>query len=58
MKKLQLPNGYSLNREYCGYKNKFYVLRYYGDFVNSFEYKENAINHAIKLDKEKYPERY
>jgi hypothetical protein len=37
---------YTITKEFCGYSQKMYVLRFCGDFLGSFEKKYNAVSAA------------
>lgn len=51
--KIQQDKRYSINKEYCGYKNKRFVLRFCGDFIASCENKNLAYFKAIKHSNER-----
>ena len=45
--------GYSVSKEYCGYPEKRYVLRFRGEFVCSCKDKKDVILNAIFHDDER-----
>lgn len=50
---IQKDNRYTINKEYCGYKTKRFVLRFCGDFITSSENKNLCYFSAIKHNKER-----
>lgn len=45
---IQLDKRYSVSKEYCGYNEKRYVLRFCGEFVASSEHKNLCLLYAKK----------
>lgn len=40
-------NGYSFNKEFCGYPEKRIVVRYMGEFIKSHKDEKDAVLTAI-----------
>lgn len=51
---IQQDKRYSINKEYCGYKTKRFVLRFCGDFIASSENENLCYYLAIKHNKERF----
>lgn len=45
---IQQDKRYSINKEYCGYKTKRFVLRFCGDFITSAENKNLCYYKAVQ----------
>ena len=44
---------YAISNEYCGSEFMVYVVRFCGDWLASFDYQSQAIDFAIKHNKER-----
>lgn len=42
----KIDRRYSINREFCGYEGRVYVLRFCDDWVDQFPNREDAIKAA------------
>lgn len=53
LSKYFIEQGYTLEKEYCGYPEKRYVLRFMGEFVASALEKKELMLTAILHDDER-----